>query len=70
MNTVIVRVVQTLEKMPIEAQNMVLDYAKTLSAQFPNQPITDNPYPLRGTASVSIDPSESVFLYPQNNPTD
>ncbi len=61
MSKVIDQVVQTLEKMPTEAQNMVFDYAKILSAKFLNQPIIGNPYPLRGTASVILDPSESVL---------
>lgn len=61
MNTVIDQAIQTLEKMPAEAQNMVFDYIQTLSAQFQKPSIVGNPYPLRGTASISVDPSESVL---------
>ena len=68
MSKVIDQVVQTLEKLPTEAQYMVLNYVETLTAQFPSQSIVGNPYPLRGTASISLDPSESVFSLPQNSP--
>jgi hypothetical protein len=61
MSTVIDQAMQTLEKMPTEAQNMVFEYIQTLSARFLKQPIVGNPYPLRGTASIFIDPSESVL---------
>ena len=70
MNKVVDQIVQIMENLPPAEQNKVWDYTQILAARFPERPNVGNPYPLRGTASVSLDPSEGVFVYPQNSPTD
>ena len=51
------QVAKILDKLPIQAQNLVLAYAHSLRLQY-KAPSPDNPYPLRGTASFDLDPSE------------
>lgn len=55
--SVTTQVVKILDKLPIQAQNLVLAYAHSLRLQY-RAPSPDHPYPLRGTARFDLDPSE------------
>ena len=53
------QVSKILDKLPFQAQGLVLAYAQSLRLQH-KAPSPDNPYPLRGTATFDLDPSEPV----------
>ena len=55
------QVLKILDKLPAQAQSLVLAYAEALGLQYETTSPPETPYPLRGTASFDLDPAESAM---------
>lgn len=55
------QVLKILDKLPAQAQSLVLVYAEALGLQYESTSPLESLYPLRGTASFDLDPAESTL---------